>query len=516
MAAQAQSPEFRAMWATRFEWPHTNKNICKNTIDSIMEDLADANFNAVFFQIRGQADVLYPSPYEVWSPLIGGSDPGWDPLAYAIEAAHTRGLEFHAYINTHTCWQSDPAGAQSLPDNPDHIFYTHCDASDPAARDWLHHSNGTDPQQFNESDYVWFAPGVPDYQAYIRQQVLYVVENYDVDGVHFDRIRTPGTRSPSYDPISLVRYNSPHSNPDDLDFNLWTADQITRTVQDIYAAIMAVKPWVKVSVAAYPNFSTAKLNQHQDVIAWAQTGAMDMLVPMMYSSGGAGSSWDYQLQAWLTETADVNVHIVAGHITSQGVSSLLEQVSLTRARGGMGNSVFSWGSFWYWDNYVANVYQTSVAMPAMPWKDSPTTGILHGYVTAPDGAPVVDAQVTISGSPHTALSSGDGFYSFLQVTPGTYTVTAYHREYAPVVVPDVVVGLPEVARHDVAFTAPAPPGDFDEDGDIDLSDLSVFLFCMPGPNVTFIPGHFCETGDSDLDADVDLADLAIFQQGFTG
>lgn len=202
----AQDPEFRAMWASRYEWPDANEAACKATIDAIMQDLADANFNAVFFQVRGQADTLYPSPEEVWSVLIGGTDPGWDPLAYAVQAAHSRGIAFHAYINTHPCWQSS---SQAPPPNPNHLFYAHCNAADPAHRDWLHHNVPDNPVQFSESDYVWMAPGVPDFQAYIRRQVLYVVENYDVDGVHFDASERPGRTSrlttPSASPATTAR-----------------------------------------------------------------------------------------------------------------------------------------------------------------------------------------------------------------------------------------------------------------------------------------------------------------------
>src|SRR5690606_13762583 len=97
-----------------------------------------ANFNAVIFQVRGQADTLYPSPDEPWSPLVSpdGLEPegwnGFDPLAYAIEGAHSRGLEFHAYINTHVAWQS---GSNQTPAALNHIFYKHCDAAHPATRD---------------------------------------------------------------------------------------------------------------------------------------------------------------------------------------------------------------------------------------------------------------------------------------------------------------------------------------------------------------------------------------------
>jgi len=448
----AQTPEFRAMWASRYEWPDANEAACKANIDAIMQDLADANFNAVLFQIRGQADTLYPSPEEVWSILIGGTDPGWDPLAYAVQAAHSRGIAFHAYINTHPCWAS---GTQSPPPNPNHLFYAHCNAADPAHRDWLHHNVPDNPVQFSESDYVWMAPGVPDFQAYIRRQILYVVENYDVDGVHFDRIRTPWSNQPSYDPISLARYNSPWGNPNGLDFTQWTADQITRNVRDIYAAIMAVRPEVVVSAAVYSNPLTAPTAQHQEALVWANTGGMDMLVPMMYFTGGAGSTWDTRLQLWLSGAPDRQV--VAGHSTSQGTTSLLQQVELTRLRGGHGNSIFSWSSFTGWSQYVAEVYQTPVGLPVLTWKTSPATAIIYGYVTGTGGQPLADATLVRSGSDYVALSTGDGFYSFLLVPPGTYSLDVSHSGYAPATATNITVAAGDVVRHDISLTTLLAP-----------------------------------------------------------
>jgi len=444
---RAQSPECRAMWITRFEWPSTNPTVAQANIDSAMANLAASNFNTVYFQVRGQADTLYPSPYEVWSPLIGGSDPGWDPLAYAITSAHNNGIEFHAYINTHTCWQGP-----SPPSNPDHLFFEHCNAADPSARDWLIHDSGGNPVQYAGSDYVWIAPGVPAFQAYLRQQILYVVENYDVDGIHYDRIRTPGYGY-SYDPISMARQSSPQSNPDGLGFQHWTTDQITRNVRDIYAAIVAVKPHVKVSAAVYP-YNNAYV--HQDPCGWAQTGGLDVIVPMMYWTGGAGSSWDTTLQNWLACSGAR--HVVPGHHASDGIDSLLEQIALTRLRGGQGNTVFSWSKFGQlWDDYLNNVYPVPVALPSMSWKESPTTGVIHGFVKDEQGGGIADAQIVRTGSAYTGLSSGDGFYSFLLVPPGSYTLTATHPSCPGVILPDLAIAADQVRRVDITLSAVAQP-----------------------------------------------------------
>lgn len=450
-AGLAQTPELRAMWVTRFEWPNADPAICKATIDKVMADLKDSNFNAVFFQVRGQCDVLYPSPYEVWSTLIGGTDPGWDPLAYAIEKAHANGIEFYAYINTHTCWQS---GNHEAPVNTNHLFHQHCKADDPDHRDWLIHDSSGNPVQWHENDYVWIAPGVPDFQAYWRKQVMYVVENYDVDGLQFDRIRTPNS-SFSYDPISMARMANPQSNPGNLGFHAWTADQTTRLLRDLYAQIMAVKPQVKVSASPFWNPNTSPVNQHQDSLAWLQAGTMDLILPMMYYTGGEGSTWDTTLRTWLNGSN--GRHVVACHITTQGTSSLLEQIALTRTRGAAGNCVFSYGSFTSWNNYKTGVYQQPAAIPAMPWKTSPTEGIIYGYVKDPLGNPVVDAQVVRSGSSYVALSSADGIYSFLLVPPGTYSVTASHPGHGQTVVPGVAVTAGQAVRQDITIGALLPP-----------------------------------------------------------
>ena len=55
------------------------------------------NLNAVILQVRPMCDALYPSKLEPWSEFLTGQagkapEPVWDPLAFAIEEAHVRGI----------------------------------------------------------------------------------------------------------------------------------------------------------------------------------------------------------------------------------------------------------------------------------------------------------------------------------------------------------------------------------------------------------------------------------------
>ncbi len=463
-AAEA-SPEYRGMWVTRFEWPGLDRDQVRATIDEIMSQLARSHFNAVFFQVRGQADTLYPSPEEPWSALISTSPqgPGWDPLQHAIEAAHRNGLEFHAYINTHVAWQdvNDRPPPQTNP-----LYYRHCNAADPAHRDWLIHDEQGRPVQFDPGDhYTWIAPGVPDAQAYIRRQILYVAQNYDVDGLHFDRIRTCGPEY-SHDPISTARQAlGAEGNPGNLNFADWTRDQFTRMLCDLYAQVAEVKPQVKISAAPvglyrrernpdYPaSFHFGWSKAYQDAQAWIAAGALDFVVPQIYwGSGPKPPFFDEIAPDWFTHAA--GRHVVPGQNRSLPLGELVRQVRFTRDHGGHGNVMFAYKGFASKGGFKrysgpGGPYERPARLPAMPWKDQPTEGILLGTLTDEAGQPVVDGWVTRTGGDEIALSSGDGLYSMLRVPPGTYALTIRKQGYAEARVDGVQVAAGRVTRVDV-------------------------------------------------------------------
>src|SRR5688500_16548667 len=68
----------------------------------ILDRAVATGLNAVIFHVRPAGDALYSSALEPWGAMLTGTqggDPGYDPLAFAIEQAHARGLELHAWIN---------------------------------------------------------------------------------------------------------------------------------------------------------------------------------------------------------------------------------------------------------------------------------------------------------------------------------------------------------------------------------------------------------------------------------
>ncbi|MDD6850969.1 MAG: family 10 glycosylhydrolase, partial [Bacteroidales bacterium] len=103
--------EFRGSWianAWALDWPSvrgTSSTVIaqqKAELIQYLNDLQGYGFNVAFFQVRSMCDAAYPSSYAPWTSYVSGTrgvNPGWDPLAFAVEEAHKRGIELHAWLN---------------------------------------------------------------------------------------------------------------------------------------------------------------------------------------------------------------------------------------------------------------------------------------------------------------------------------------------------------------------------------------------------------------------------------
>lgn len=282
--ATPQPPsELRGVWITRFEWADPNPDTLRARVVRAMDDASRAGFNAVFFQVRGMAETLYPSPFETWSKLVGARDPGFDPVAFAVEEARRRGLMFHAYVNLMPLWNEDAAPVDSA-----HLYFRHGPDVDPDSS-WLLFEAGGRPMKRNE--YYYLNPALPQVKTHLKRVVRHLVETYDVDGVHFDRIRYPG---PDYlsDPVSesLFRADSLRSPLSRAD---WARTTLNDLVEDVVAEALLVKPYLQISASVwglyrtddlpgYEHFNSGYAHYYQDAVVWLDRGIMDFIVPMIY------------------------------------------------------------------------------------------------------------------------------------------------------------------------------------------------------------------------------------------
>jgi len=275
--------ELRGVWVTRFEWTHESPDTIKTRIFKIMEQAAGANFNTVFFQVRGAAETLYPSPIETWSKLLNEKDPGFDPVALAIEEAHRHGLTFYAYINLLPLWADE-----TPPIDPDHLYYKHGPEVAPESS-WVCFEKTGKPMKFKE--YYYLNPALPAVKSHLKSVIRHFVKTYNVEGLHFDRIRYPGPGY-LYDPYSTKQFRA-DSLLSPLSRAEWARHRLTDTVEDVVAEALLIKPYLHISAATwglyrtenmkgYEHFKTGYGSYFQDSIDWLDRGIIDFVVPMIY------------------------------------------------------------------------------------------------------------------------------------------------------------------------------------------------------------------------------------------
>jgi len=465
VAAEDQA-EFRGAWVSRFEWASPDPEQCKANITQIFATLAEANFNAAVFQIRGAAETLYPSELEPWSPLIGGKDPGFDPVALAIAEAHRRGIAFHAYIN--------PMPLRALrwrdtPQHPNHLFYRH---GPNAPESWVCVDREGRPAK---RDYYYLSAGVPEVHAYLRNVIMDVVRRYDVDGIHLDRIRYPG-RAYSHDPISRRRFLG-RGNPNVLEWSDWQREQLDKLINDLAAEIRAEKPHVVLSCAAwgiynrhhiegYGGFSSGYHDYFQDTWNWCRFGAMDVLMPMIYwNLADPKPNYDELVEDFVRGVgAD---HFIGGQMVFSPDENV-QQIRLTRETGAFGTVLWNFRSAQrrgVLERVHSELYQAKAPLPDAARLRNPKFGTVLGTVVADDGEPLVDAWVSLKpigkDAPRSRVfsqtwtSSADGRFAFLNVPPGPAEVIVNY-EGAPKMTSDTLqVRVGEVSHAEVAVAGAA-------------------------------------------------------------
>ena len=258
------------------DWPTTKATSAsgierqKEELCKILDQLQACHINTVVLQTRLRGSVIYPSKIEPWDVILTGQydrDPGYDPLAFAIEETHRRGMELHAWLVTVPAFKIEVArkmGKRSLLRTHPELLRKH-------------------------GEQYYLDPGLPGSAEYLVSLCREIVSRYDVDGIHFDYIRYPEQAETFSDGASYRKYGKWK------DKRTWRLDNITRIVRMSYEAIKELKPWVRVScspVGKYNDMSrysargwSAYGAVYQDAQGWLSEGIMDMLLPMMYFQG---------------------------------------------------------------------------------------------------------------------------------------------------------------------------------------------------------------------------------------
>lgn len=379
----AVSPELRAAWiATVFniDWP-TKSGLSveemRSELYNSIHNMYRIGINCVIMQVRPHSDAFYKSSFEPWSKYLTGVEgvepEGFDPLAYAIQLCHERGMELHAWFNPYRV--SMHSIDEMDQNNPLRKYHS----------DWLVEYGGK----------VYLDPGVPEVSGWVTDVVTDVVSRYDIDAVHFDDYfypyRVAGVEFPDAD--RYMRYGSGASLSD------WRRSNVDRVVQMISNAIKASKPWVQFGISPFGVWRNSSVDPagsvteagmtnyddlYADVLKWQREGWIDYLMPQLYwPRSHPKVPFNHLLDWWGKHTYGRGFYVglfatkmTQGAAGDYSLEELLDQVSVVRAdEKADGSAFFSAKVF---DQNIAQVneklaldkYRTLSLIPPSVWIES--------------------------------------------------------------------------------------------------------------------------------------------------
>lgn len=382
----AISREFRGVWVAtvdNIDWP-SKRTLGTETQKAELVHLLDKakalGLNAVILQVRPSADALYPSKLEPWSEYLTGlqgraPSPFYDPLKFAVQEAHHRGLELHCWFNPYRA--------------------VHFVQKGPVAATHIAKTNPEVVKSYGK--YQWMDPSEPLVQKRTLDVMMDVVRRYDVDGIHIDDYFYPYKEKDSSgkdidfpDSRSWNRYVKAGGKMTKGD---WRRENVNSLIKTVYTQIKKEKRWVKFGISPFgiyrpgvPNGIKAGVDQYADLYAdaqlWLVEGWCDYFTPQLYwPIKRTAQSYPKLLEYWLSQNYQGR-HLWPGNYTSQTdpkeagwkASEVLDQIQITRDQNAGGNVHFSMVAFlknWAGINEALHggPYREPALVPASPWLD---------------------------------------------------------------------------------------------------------------------------------------------------
>lgn len=315
-ASDSSADELRGVWIStvfNLDWPtkgsYGKADEQQAEYIKLLDEVQAMGMNAVFVQVRPEADAIYPSKLVPWSAYLtgtAGKDPGYDPLQFLIEETHRRGMEFHAWFNPFRASTGSDAG--KLP--PNHVAKEH--------PDWI----------VKYSDKLYINPGVPQAREHVIAAIMEVVEGYDIDGVHLDDYFYPTgeTANKKFNDDETYRAYNAQQLKDKGD---WRRDNINRFVEQLGQSINQAKPDVSFGISPFGVWRNKAVDitgsdtragvttyddMYADVRTWIKREWIDYVAPQIYwSLSREEVRYDLLTSWWAGEVKGTNVKLYIGH-----------------------------------------------------------------------------------------------------------------------------------------------------------------------------------------------------------
>ncbi|MYA68922.1 family 10 glycosylhydrolase [Candidatus Poribacteria bacterium] len=314
----------------RAVWNHSGLGAYPGDWERSAQELASAGVNIVLPNMAWAGVAHYPSKILPQSKTFTRYG---DQIAQCVEAAHNHSLEVHVWKIT---WNLEGA-----------------------PKEFVEKIRAEGRTQVSATGQAlnWLCPSHPKNVLLEVESSLEIVANYDVDGIHLDYIRYPGSHACYCDgcrqrfvlatrlqidkwPAAVLPKTGTHSEK----YIEWRAQQITRLVRLLHKRLREADPKIKISAAVFGWYPGCITTIGQDWIAWAKAGYVDFVCPMNYTE-----STDYFTELLVNQLAlmpkDVAIYPGIGATASNSLltpDAVVEQIYLSRNLGASGWTIFDY------------------------------------------------------------------------------------------------------------------------------------------------------------------------------
>ncbi|MDR2359179.1 MAG: family 10 glycosylhydrolase [Prevotellaceae bacterium] len=280
--AQPNKRALRGVWiatVANIDWPaKPGLPVAQQQAEmvALLDKVKACHMNTVVLQIRPTADAFYISalePSSYWLTGEQGAETGYDPLQFAIDECHKRGLYIHVWLNPYRITNDTVVHNKYA---PAHVIRQH--------PEWM--------VTYGSGQY--FNPGLDEVRAFTCRVVEDIVRRYDIDAVHMDDYFYPYKIKGKEFPDSLTFAEHPRGFTSRED---WRRDNVNRIIREINETIKSVKPWVEFGVSPFaiwrnqaedPRGSATKGGTtnydglYADILLWQAQGWIDYVLPQLY------------------------------------------------------------------------------------------------------------------------------------------------------------------------------------------------------------------------------------------
>ena len=234
----------------------------KKTIDDMIKNVNNFGFNMIILQVRSFSDAIYPSTIFPSSRSVvnmEGDNLSFDVLDYFIKIAHKNNIELHAWINPYRISNDTDINIISK-DNPAYKLLN------------------TDSIKVIDNVGIYYNPASSEVLDLILDGIEEIINNYDVDGIHFDDYFYPKSSD-----IDYIEYNIAKDLDSSLTLQEFRLNVITSLIKETYDLIKDYDKSILFGISPDGNIDNNYNSNYVDTrLFCSEKGYLDYIMPQVY------------------------------------------------------------------------------------------------------------------------------------------------------------------------------------------------------------------------------------------